>query len=124
MTDGSLPIACSLGADDLRRRLDEIAALGAKSLISRDTDGYGHFLRFRSDPATRRHLETIIAAESKCCAFLDLDLAEAGEELALRISAPADGAPVARELALAFGEPARAVATFSKNSLDGPHKGD
>jgi len=102
MTD-SLPIACSLGADDLRRRLEEIAAVGAESLLDRDGDGEARVLRFRGDAETRRRLERIVAAESECCAFLDLRLVEDGDELTLRIDAPAGGAEAADALALAFG---------------------
>lgn len=105
MDDERLPVVCSLGADDLRRRLDEIAALGGESLVGGHADGDTQVLRFRRDPATRQRLEEIVAAESKCCAFLDLDLGEDGEALVLRISAPGDGATVAAELARAFGEP-------------------
>ena len=66
-------------------------------------EGGVHALRFRPDPTTRRRLEEIIAAESECCAFLDLKLREDEDELVLTIAAPADGQPVAEELALAFG---------------------
>jgi hypothetical protein len=100
MTAGT-PIVCSLGASDLRQRLDEIAEVGAESLIER-TDGARHLLRFRSDPETRRRLEAIVAAEAKCCSFLDLSLEEQGGELVLTVSAPQDGQPVAEELAAAF----------------------
>lgn len=101
MTERTL-IACSLGASDLRQRLDEIAEVGAESLIERSADGARHLLRFRSDPETRRRLEAIVAAEAKCCSFLDLSLAEEGGELVLSISAPEDGQPIADELAAAF----------------------
>jgi hypothetical protein len=103
MTD--LPIACSLGADDLRRRLEEIAALGAESLRARDAEGEAHVLRFRSDPETLRRLEAVVEAEAACCAFLDLRLSQEGDELILRIATPGGGSQVAKELALAFGEP-------------------
>ena len=101
MTDPK-PIACSLGASDLRQRLDEIAEVGAASLIVRSTESGTHELRFRDDPTTRRRLEQIVAAEAECCAFLDLDLAERGGELILTLAAPEGGQPVADELAAAF----------------------
>jgi hypothetical protein len=97
------PLTCSLGASDLQQRLDEIARLGAASLIDRDTDGGTHTLRFRSDPATRRNLEQIVAAEAKCCSFLDLELNEHNDELILTLDAPADGRSLADGLAVAFG---------------------
>jgi hypothetical protein len=101
MTDPK-PIACSLGANDLQRRLDEIAAVGAAGLIARDIENGKHRLRFRSDPKTRRRLEEIVAAEAECCSFLDLQLTERGGELVLTLTAPNDGQAVANELAAAF----------------------
>lgn len=101
MTDPK-PIACSLGANDLQRRLDEIAEVGAAGLIAHDTENGKQRLRFRSDARTRRRLEEIVAAEAECCSFLDLELTERGGELTLTLSAPGDGQTVADELAAAF----------------------
>lgn len=101
------PIACSLGADDLQRRLEEIAAVGAAGLISGDGENGEHRLRFNSDPKTRRRLEEIVAAEARCCSFLDLELTERGSELILTLTAPEDGRAVANELAAAFADGAR-----------------
>ncbi len=100
------PIACSLGAGELQSRLDEIAALGAGHLIEQGLDGDRHLLRFRASPEARRRLESIVAAESKCCPFLELSLGEMDGELLLAIGAPKDGQPVAHELAAAFGRDA------------------
>ena len=101
MTEGP-PIACSLGASDLRKRLNVIAEVGAESLIERTVDREGHLLRFRSNPRTRGRLEAIVAAETKCCSFLDLKLEERSGELILLVRAPHDGQPIADELAAAF----------------------
>ncbi len=97
-----VPIACSLGASDLRRRLDEIAEVGADSLIKRGTGGNRHLLHFRSDAETRRRLEAIVTAEEKCCSFLDLTLSVRDDELILSISAPSAGQQAANEMAAAF----------------------
>jgi hypothetical protein len=106
MTDQK-PISCSLGADDLQRRLEEIAAVGAAGLIAHDTENGKHRLRFRSDPSTRRRLEEIVAAEAQCCSFLDLELTEHEDELVLILTAPDDGQAVADELAAAFASGTR-----------------
>jgi len=98
----ALPIACSLGAGDLERRLADIAAIGKASLIDHTTEGKRHLLRFRSDETTRKHLEKIAAAEAECCPFLDLALEERGGELIFSIAAPKEGQAVADELAAAF----------------------
>jgi hypothetical protein len=97
------PVACSLGAADLRQRLAAIAEVGAESLIDRSGEGGRHRLRFHADAGTRRRLENIVAAEAECCAFLDLSLSEEGDDLVLAIAAPGDGQAVADELARAFG---------------------
>lgn len=101
MTEAT-PIACSLAASDLRRRLSEIAAIGAESLLERRDEGDRRLLRFRADAGTRRRLEAVVAAEGECCSFLELSLKEQGRELVLSIGAPEDGRGAADALAAAF----------------------
>ena len=98
----AIPVACSLGVSDLRQRLIEIAAIGAESLIERSEIDDRQVLRFRSDSDTRRRLEGVVAAEAKCCSFLELELEERNGELILSIGASEDGQPIAGELAAAF----------------------
>lgn len=101
MTDPK-PIACTLGESDLSQRLDKIATLGAESLLRHEFKDGAHTLLFRHDHWTRRQLEEIVAAEARCCSFLDLSLGERDGELILVIDAPGEGRPVADELAGAF----------------------
>ena len=101
MTDDP-PIACSLGTGELEQRLAAIAEVGAGSLISRDVEDGRHLLRFRAGAATRTQLEGIVAAEARCCPFLDLSLADEGEELVLSIAAPEEAQALADDLAGAF----------------------
>jgi hypothetical protein len=98
-------IACTLGPSDLRHRLDEIAALGAKSLIGHELKESAHTLRFRRDDGTRHQLEEIAAAEARCCSFLDLNISEHDSELVLTIAVTEGGQQVAEALALAFIQP-------------------
>ena len=93
------PIACSLGAAELPARLAEIRSIGRSSLLSADEDGE---LRFRDDPETRARLAAIVEAESRCCSFLRFELTERDGELLLRIDAPDEARPIARELSRAF----------------------
>jgi hypothetical protein len=97
-----LPIACSLGADDLKARLDLIAAIGSSHLISREAEGDTQLLRFRSDADVRRSLEGVVAAEERCCSFLAMEIREEAGTLVLVIEAPAGAEPVAAGLAAAF----------------------
>jgi hypothetical protein len=101
-TNDRTAVACSLGAGELGQRLAAIAALGADSLLARGVEGNRHVLRFRPDASTRRRLEAIVAAEARCCAFLDLSLREHGGELVLSISAPEDAQAFADGLAEVF----------------------
>jgi hypothetical protein len=96
------PIACTLGASDLSQRLDEIATLGADSLIAHELKDGAHTLRFRRDDETRHQLEGIVAAEARCCSFLDLSLSERDDDLVLAIAASEGGEQLAEALALAF----------------------
>jgi hypothetical protein len=94
--------ACSLEAGELVERLDRIARLGSRSCLGAESDGRRHSLAFRRDPGTRTELEAVIAAERRCCPFLDLTLDDAGEQLVLTIDAGPDGEPIAAQLAAAF----------------------
>jgi hypothetical protein len=93
------PLACSLSAGESKKRVAEIAAIGADSLLSVSREGV---LRFRADEKTRRRLEDVIAAESACCPFLDFDLREDASELTLTIDAPDGAQPLARDIRNAF----------------------
>ena len=94
------PIACSLNAEELPRRLAEKRAIGADALLEVD----GGALRFRNDETTRARLEEIVAAESECCGFLTFDLRATGDELELRITAPEGADALADDLVGAFEE--------------------
>ena len=97
------PPSCSLAPGELERRLEAIAAIGADGLTGRGMEDGRNVVRFRAEPETRRRLEGLVAAESKCCSFLDLELREEQGELLLSIDAPADARTVADGLAAAFG---------------------
>ena len=100
-------IACSLSADELPRRLAEMAAIGRDSLLSMSPEGV---LRFRGDAGTRARLEGIIAAESACCSFLGFDLCEDAGELVLTVTAPEGAEPLALDLVNAFAGDASGAA--------------
>jgi hypothetical protein len=102
MTPDKPPIACSLTTADLRRHLDEVAALGTEALTRRESDNNTHTLHFASSKKTQRRLKQVIATESRCCPFLDLTLEERSGELTLTIATPEDAQPIADELAAAF----------------------
>ena len=69
-----LPMACSLSGADLGERYQEIARFGKANLVGRSSGADGEELRFRRSPDNERRLHSIVAAETICCPFLDLDL--------------------------------------------------
>jgi hypothetical protein len=74
-------------------------AVGKDALLGVSSEGA---LRFRADANTRARLDAIIAAESRCCAFLRCEFAEAGGELVVSVTAPDGAEPLARDLVDAF----------------------
>ncbi len=101
MTDDAQP-SCSLSGEQLALRLSAIAALSGERLGCEREAAGDWLLRFRKSAALRLRLEQIIAAESRCCSFLELSLSEEPELVLLRIAAPEDGRWIADQLAAAF----------------------
>jgi hypothetical protein len=97
-----LPIACSLSAAELSARLAAMTDLGRSALVGVERSRSTAVLRFRSGGQTSERLAAIVAAEARCCRFLDMTVSETGDALALTITAPPDAAPVLDELVAAF----------------------
>jgi hypothetical protein len=97
-----LPIACTLSATDLEARGAELRALGGDGLVAATEDAGRAVLRFRPDRAIRERMEAIVAAESRCCAFLDFRVEHSEDATVLTISAPNGGAEMVHELAAAL----------------------
>jgi hypothetical protein len=97
-----LPIACSLDADRLSKRLAGMSALGRSSLISAESTDRAANLRFRPGDDTAERLAAIVAAEAECCAFLAMDVRKEPNGLRLTIEAPDGAEPVLEEIVEAF----------------------
>jgi hypothetical protein len=97
-----LPITCTLSPSEVPERLAEMSHLGRAALLDVDRSHARAILRFRAGATTRDRLEAIVAAEARCCAFLDMTVAEDRDALALTITAPAGAELVLDELVAAF----------------------
>jgi hypothetical protein len=97
-----LPIACSLDATALPRRLAEMRDVGRDALLDVDRSDRRAVLRFRAGAETRARLAAIVAAEASCCAFLDMTMQDDDAAVALSISAPPGAEPVLDDLVAAF----------------------
>ncbi|WP_445149965.1 hypothetical protein [Baekduia sp. Peel2402] len=102
MPDDALPIACSLTATELPQRLAEMSDLGRAALIDAHTDATRAELRFAAGTGVRDRIEAIVAAESQCCAFLDMAVTDEPDTVVLTIVAPEDAELVLEELVDAF----------------------
>ena len=89
-----IPIACTLTADGMTARLALIDALAADGLLDRIPTKAGLRVRLRDTPEIERRTRELIAAESRCCAFLDFALVREDGALLLDIAGPADARPV------------------------------
>ena len=90
-----LPIACSLDATDLAQRQEDMRAAGRDALL-------GARIELRFAPAARGALESIVEAESRCCAFLTMDVSEADDELVLTVTGPRGAEVVLAGMVQAF----------------------
>ncbi|HEX2105463.1 MAG TPA: hypothetical protein VHF51_17550 [Solirubrobacteraceae bacterium] len=97
------PIACTLAPADMPGRLREIAALGREALAAVEHDGPSATLRFARRDGIADRLDAVVAAESRCCAFLTFERTDEPGAHVLRIAAPDDGAFMVDVLVAAFG---------------------
>jgi hypothetical protein len=82
----SAPMACSLSGSEMRDQLAAIAELAQRALQSHEQDGRTLRLRYASDAADE--LETLVARERECCAFLNFNLVHGPDAVCLAITAP------------------------------------
>jgi MerR family transcriptional regulator, copper efflux regulator len=104
-----LPIACSLTATELPKRLADMADVGRAALLDVRDDGTHAELRFAAGAGVRHRVDAIRAAESRCCAFLDMTVTDEPDTVVLTIDAPEGAEMVLRELIDAFRGEAQAA---------------
>jgi hypothetical protein len=92
------PIACTLGPGRYEDRTNELAALAARALRSREQTAEGERLTFEDSADTERELRAAVSAEASCCAFLRMDLQRTDDGLVLDIAGPPDARPIIAEL--------------------------
>jgi hypothetical protein len=89
-----IPIACTLGPEDMNARRALIDTLAADGLLERAATDSGLRVRLRDTPDVERRTRALIAAEARCCAFLAFDLKRDHGALVLDISGPPEARPV------------------------------
>ena len=90
----ALPIACTLTPAGMTARLALIDALAADGLLDRTRTDAALRVRPLDRPDIEQRTRELVAAESKCCAFLDVELNHENGHLVLDIAGPEDARPV------------------------------
>jgi hypothetical protein len=103
-----LPIACSLTATELPKRLADMADVGRAALVDVRDDRTRAELVFAASARVRDRVDAIRAAESQCCAFLDMAITDEPDTVVLTIDAPEGAEVVLREIVDAFRGEAQA----------------
>lgn len=85
------PLACTLPADALATRREDLAALARRALQRAERVDGGVRLWFAPDAAAS--VEAAVALERECCGFLEL-VVEHGEEVVVTVRGPAEAAGV------------------------------
>ncbi|MBE2318606.1 hypothetical protein DVA67_021690 [Solirubrobacter sp. CPCC 204708] len=89
-----IPIACTLSPDGFTARVGLIAALATDGVLERTSTETGLRVRLRDTPEIERRTRELVAAESRCCAFLTFELRRHDDSLILDISGPVGARPV------------------------------
>jgi len=79
-----------------------MAALARTALLAARVDGARAELRFAAGAGIRARVEAFVAAESECCPFFAMRVADEPDTIVLTVEAPADGDALVAELAEAF----------------------
>jgi len=102
----SAPLACTLGADDLKSRFAEIGALAGRALLGHEQVGRRLQLSCATEAAA--DLERLVAQEQDCCAFLQFELRREADAIHLAITAPIEAGEFAPLLYAHFVNKAQA----------------
>lgn len=92
------PIACSLSAESYKDRIAAMRRLASRALTDRADIPGGEVLTFAAGDGVESRLRELVAAESRCCAFLRFDLTHEADALSLVVTGPDDARVIIGEL--------------------------
>jgi tRNA A37 methylthiotransferase MiaB len=93
----SIPLACSLSAEDQADRRVEFAEVAGR-VVSREPTERGVRLRFRGAPGFAEQLADLARREKECCPFFDFRISSIDDEVLLEVGAPPDARPIVEAL--------------------------
>ena len=89
-----IPIACTLTPAEMRDRATSIDALLRDALLGQREIAGGLRTTFRDTPDVERRVRELVAAESRCCAFLSFAVGREDDALCLDITGGPEARPV------------------------------
>jgi hypothetical protein len=89
-----LPIACTLPPDGMTARRALIDELAAEALLERTPTAHGLRVRLRDTPEIERRTRELVAAEQRCCPFLEFTIGRHDGDLLLDIAGADEARPV------------------------------
>lgn len=92
------PIACSLDAQGQRERFARGTALAAEALLDQRHDPQGATLSFAAAPGVEERLRDLVAAEARCCPFLEFALERRTDSIEVRVEGPPEARPILLDL--------------------------
>jgi hypothetical protein len=98
--DGGPPIACTLGSDALKTRIEQFRKLAERALLSVHREPLRLHLVYAPDAA--RDVRDLMRQEKSCCAFLDFDIRDETGGTHVTITAPEAARENAQELFALF----------------------
>jgi len=88
------PVACALGAADLKTQGERWRHLYAEAGLERVATNGGLQLRFKRDAPVERELRDLVAVEIECCPWANWMIEAGPGALTLEITSSGDGVPV------------------------------
>lgn len=93
------PVACSLGAGDLRSQAQRWVELVRRAGLDQHATRDGVTLSFKADPRVERELRELVTIETACCAWARWELHVNGDhQLVMRAYASEDGVAVLQSM--------------------------
>lgn len=89
-----IPIACTLEPAEMRDRVASIDMLRHDALLDQHEIDGGLRTTFRDAPGVERRVRELVAAESRCCAFLSFAIGRQDDALWLDITGASEARPV------------------------------
>jgi hypothetical protein len=92
--DVDAELACRLDATSKGTRVARWQALADRALVESARVADGARQRYRGGAAIEEELRELVDLERECCPFLEVRFDRAGRELILKVSGPAEAAPI------------------------------